>query len=84
MSLGIYLSDTIVSTVEVGVAVYNEILGDPANDPEIVGNTTRTDMKRARRRVPQSLVRRVAQTLPLKPEQRLKIPVSIYRSTVCK
>ena len=75
MSLGIIVSDTIVSTVEVGVAVYNEILGDPANDPEIVANSQRRDMKRTRRRIPQSLVRRVAQTLPLKPEPRLKIPV---------
>ena len=74
MSLGIVLSDTIVSTIEAGVAVYNEILGDPANDPEIVGNNRR-DMKRTRRRVPQTLVRRVAQTLPLKPDNRLKIPV---------
>jgi len=78
MSLGIIVSDTIVSTVEVGVAVYNEILGDPANDPEIVANTRR-DMKRTRRRIPQSLVRRVAQTLPLKPEPRLKIPITRFQ-----
>ena len=76
MSLGILVSDTIVSTIEVGVAVYNEVLGDPANDPAIVDNN-RKDMKRSRRRVPQTLVRRVANTLPLKPEQRIKIPVSI-------
>ena len=74
MSLGIVLTDTIVSTVAAGVAVYNEILGDPATDPEIAGNNRR-DMKRTRRRVPQTLVRRVASTLPLKPETRLKIPV---------
>ena len=84
-SLGIIVSDTIVSTVEVEVAVYNEILGDPANDPEIVANSRR-DTKRTRRRIPQSLVRRVAQTLPLKPEPRLKIPVSLctvyYSSTI--
>lgn len=78
MSLGIIVSDTIVSTVEVGVAVYNEILGDPANDPEIVANSRR-DMKRTRRRIPQSLVRRVAQTLPMKPEPRLKIPITRFQ-----
>ena len=38
MSLGIVVSDAIVSTVEVGVAVYNEILGDPAHDPAIENN----------------------------------------------
>lgn len=78
MSLGIVLSDTIVSTVEVGVAVYNEILGDPASDPAIVGNN-RNGAKRTRRRVPQSLVRRVAQTLPLKTEARLKIPITRFQ-----
>lgn len=78
MSLGIIFSDTIVSTVEVGVAVYNEILGDPANDPEIIANSRR-DMKRTRRRIPQSLVRRVAQTLPLKSAPRIKIPITRFQ-----
>ena len=73
MSLGILVSDTIVSTLEAGLAVFNEVLGDPANDTAIVGNN-RSD-KRSRRRVPQSLVRRVANALPLKDENRIKIPV---------
>ena len=77
MSVGITISDTIVSAVSAGVAVYNEFLGDPAHDPAIIGNP-RTDMKRTRRRVPQSLVRRIANTVPMKPDPRIKIPVSIW------
>ena len=76
MSVGIAISDTIISAVEAGVAVYNELLGDPAHDPAIVGNP-RPDMKRTRRRVPQSLVRRIAHTIPMKTDTtRIKIPVS--------
>jgi len=79
MSLGIVVADTIVSSVEVGVAVYSELLGD-FEDPNMIEQEKRKkQMKRGRRRVPQSVVRRLANTIPLKPEPRLKIPISRFQ-----
>lgn len=79
MSLGIVVADTLVSSVEVGVAVYSELLGD-YEDPNMIEQEKRKkQMKRGRRRVPQSVVRRLANTIPLKPEPRLKIPISRFQ-----
>lgn len=78
MSVGIVIADTIVSSVEVGVAVYSELLGD-LEDPNMIEQNRKKQMKRGRRRVPQSVVRRLANTIPLKPEPRLKIPISRFQ-----
>jgi len=72
-------SDTLGFTVEVGVAVYSELLGD-FEDPNMIEQEKRKkQMKRGCRRVPQSVVRRLANTIPLKPEPRLKIPISRFQ-----